>query len=68
MLCWIVGFAEHIVSVKEHENSMNKSGVRNYPYFFAMNFTVAGNDIGKWSEVRLQLLHEILEKMAFQKR
>lgn len=67
-LCWIVGFAENIVSVTEHEKSMNKSGIRNYPYFFAMNFTVPGNDFKKWSEVRLKVLHEILEKMVFQKR
>lgn len=67
-LCWITGFAEDIISVTEHEKSMNKSGVRNYPYFFAMNFTVPGNDFKKWSEVRMKVLHEILEKMVFQKR
>lgn len=67
-LCWITGFAENIISVTEHEKSMNKSGVRNYPYFFAMNFTVPGKDFKNWSQVRINVLHEILEKMVFQKR
>jgi beta-lactamase class D len=58
---WVVGYLEHITRVKEAEASMNKSGVRNYPYFYALNFEVPRNDTSKdWSEVRLKLLHDIL--------
>ena len=67
MLCWIVGFVEHIVPVTEHEKSKNKTGVRTYPYFFAQNFTVPDDGSGKWFDIRLKILHEILEKMVFQK-
>jgi beta-lactamase class D len=59
---WIVGFLEHITRVKEPEKSMNKSGVRNYPYFFALNFEVPRNDTShNWFDVRIKLLHELLE-------
>ena len=68
MLCWIVGFAEHIVPVKEHEKSMNKMGVRNYPYFFALNFTVPKDSTKDWFEVRLKVLNELLNKIAFTER
>ncbi len=57
MLCWIVGFVEKIEHFKEHKNSMNKSNARNYPYFFAQNFTVlAGDSMSKWFDIRLKVL------------
>jgi beta-lactamase class D len=60
-LFWIVGFLEHVLRVKEDPNSMNKSGVRNYPYFFAMNFEVPKNDTSQnWYDVRIALLHRLL--------
>lgn len=59
---WIVGFMEHYLRVKEDPKSMNKSGVRNYPYFFAMNFELPAADSSKdWSSVRLSLLHKLLD-------
>ena len=61
-LFWIVGFMEHVLRVKENEKSMNKSGVRNYPYFFALNFEVPKNDSSRnWYEVRTSLLHQLLD-------
>ena len=58
---WVVGFAEKIIKVKEPEGSMNKSDVRNYPYFFAQNFEVPIADTGKdWFKVRLELMHQVL--------
>ena len=58
---WIVGFAEKVVKVKEPEGSMNKSDVRNYPYFFAQNFEIPIADTGKdWFKARLQTMHEVL--------
>jgi len=65
MLCWVVGFAENIISVKEHEKSMNKMGIHNYPYFFAMNFTAPKDSSKNWFDVRLKVLNEILDKTAF---
>ena len=60
-LFWVVGYLEHVLPIKEDPKSMNKSGVRNYPYFFAMNFEVGKDDNSKnWSALRIQLLHEIL--------
>ncbi len=60
---WVVGFAERIMEVEEHENSMNKSGVRRYPYFFALNFTIPAADADKhpWGQVRIDILKEILK-------
>ncbi len=61
-LFWIVGFMEHATRVKEPDNSMNKSGVRNYPYFFALNFQVPRSDSSKnWYDLRGKLLHEFLD-------
>ena len=68
VLCRIVGFVEHIVKVEEHENSMNKSDVRIYPYFFAENFTVPKDPSKDWYAVRLKILHEFLEKEVFAKK
>lgn len=60
-LLWIVGYIERIEKVKEHENSMNKSDVRMYPYFFAMNFeTNVTEDNDKWGALRVSLLKDIL--------
>lgn len=62
-LLWIVGFLEHSMQVKEDPKSMNKSGVRNYPYFFALNFEVPEKDsFNVWSEKRVRLLHELLDQ------
>lgn len=63
----IIGFMEKIVTVQEHENSMNKSGIRNYPFFFAQDFTVATSDSShNWFDVRLEVLHTILNKLVLQ--
>jgi len=62
LTCWIVGFTEKIEHVKEPKESMNKSDVRNYPYFFAENFTVPASDTTKdWYKVRIDILHSILK-------
>jgi beta-lactamase class D len=62
---WIVGFAEKIEQVKEHEKSMNKSNVRNYPYFFAQNFSVSNSDTSRnWFQIRIELMHQILRSAA----
>jgi len=59
---WIVGFAERIEHVKEPNESMNKSDVRNYPYFFAQNFEMPVSDTtNDWFKVRLDILHDILK-------
>lgn len=61
-ILWVVGFVEKVEHMQEHENSMNKSDIRLYPYFFAMNFDVpAGDESKKWGQVRIDILKEILE-------
>ena len=61
-LFWVVGFLEHVLRVKEDPKSMNKSGVRNYPYFFALNFEVPKGDSSRnWHELRIKLLHRLLD-------
>lgn len=61
-LFWIVGYLEHSMRVKEHKNSMNKTGVHNYPYFFALNFEVPKGDAShNWPDTRVQLLHKLLD-------
>ncbi len=61
MIYWIVGFAEKIEHFKEHEESMNKSDVRNYPYFFAQNFSVgAGDTLKDYASIRLEALKAVL--------
>lgn len=58
---WVVGFLEHVTRVKEPKGSMNKSGVHNYPYFFALNFEVPrDNPSRNWYDVRIKLMHELL--------
>lgn len=62
---WVVGFVEKIERVKEHEKSMNKSDVRNYPFFFAQNFSVRrGDNTQNYAETRLLVLKEILSDMS----
>ncbi|MFN4246890.1 MAG: penicillin-binding transpeptidase domain-containing protein [Flavipsychrobacter sp.] len=62
---WVVGFAEKIEHVKEHEKSMNKSDVRMYPYFFAMNFDVAKNDTTKdWKAIRIDITKAVLKELG----
>jgi beta-lactamase class D len=59
---WVVGYLEHILRVKEAKESMNKSGVRTYPYFYALNFEVPRNDTSRnWFDIRIKLLHELLK-------
>jgi beta-lactamase class D len=59
---WIVGFAERIQHVTEDKDAMNKSNVRNYPYFFAENFDVPASDTASdWTKARLDVLKEILK-------
>lgn len=59
---WVTGFAERIDHVKEPEGSMNKSDVRNYPFFFAMNFELPTNDNSKdWGEVRMDVVRDVLK-------
>jgi beta-lactamase class D len=60
---WVVGFVERIEHVKEPEGSMNKSNVRNYPYFFAQNFEMPIADTSKnWFKERINILHEVLQE------
>ncbi len=63
MLYWVVGYVERIERYKEHEKSMNKSDIRNYPYFFAMNFQVARADTSRnWFNTRIILLQDLLRE------
>lgn len=59
---WIVGFVEKLEHVKEDKNSMNKSDIRMYPYFFAENFNAPLNDTTKdWASIRLNILKSVLK-------
>ncbi|MCB9063587.1 MAG: class D beta-lactamase [Chitinophagales bacterium] len=59
---WVVGYIEKIVPIKEHENSMNKSDVRMYPYFFALNFEVPESDKSQqWATIRIDILKKLLK-------
>lgn len=61
-LLWVVGFLEHAEQVREEKASMNKSNVRNYPYFFALNFELPPGDTTRnWPQARLELLHKLLD-------
>lgn len=61
-ILWVVGYAEKIEHVKENENSMNKSDIRMYPYFFALNFEVKeGDKSHDWGKVRIDILKNILK-------
>ncbi len=65
---WVVGFIEKIEQVKEHEKSMNKSDVRMYPYFFAMNFDAPVSDTTKdWPSVRVDILKAVLKDFGAMK-
>ncbi len=60
---WVVGFSEKIEHYKEPEGSMNKTSVRNYPYFFAENFEMPVSDTSKdWFRIRIDILHEVLKE------
>lgn len=62
-LLWIVGFAERIEKIKEHKNSMNKSDVRIYPYFFAQNFEIPRGDTSRdWGRIRIDIVKKILRE------
>jgi beta-lactamase class D len=59
---WVVGFAEKMVKVKEHKKSMNQSGVRMYPYFFALNFeSPTGDTAQNWPQVRLEIMRKVFQ-------
>ena len=59
---WVVGFIERIEHVNEPKESMNKSDVRNYPYFFAENFEMPVSDSSKnWYQVRIDIMKDILK-------
>lgn len=64
-ILWVVGFIERIQHVKEHEEAMNKSDVRYYPYFFAQNFELDRNDETKdWGKVRITILKKVLQEFG----
>jgi len=59
---WVVGYVEKIEHMKEHENSMNKSNERMYPYFFAQNFELSPADTTKdWASIRISTMKDILK-------
>lgn len=59
---WVVGFVERIQHVKEDKESMNKSDIRQYPYFFAQNFDMPAGDTTKdWAQIRIDLVHQVLK-------
>jgi beta-lactamase class D len=61
-LFWVVGFIERIQHVKEDAKSMNKSDIRMYPYFFALNFAPpAGDTTTNWPAVRVDILKDLLK-------
>lgn len=61
-ILWVVGYVERVEHIKEHANSMNKSDVRLYPYFFAQNFELPRGDESKeWGKVRIEILKNILK-------
>lgn len=58
-ILWVTGFVEKIMHVKEHEKSMNKSDIRMYPYFFAMNFQ-APDTTRDWRNIRTDIAKAVL--------
>jgi beta-lactamase class D len=59
---WVTGFAERIVEVQEHKQSMNKSNVRFVPTFFALNFEIPQDGNARdWMQVRIELLRALLK-------
>lgn len=59
---WVVGYAERIAHMKEPKGSMNKSDIRQYPYFFAQNFEIPLNDATHdWAKVRIDILYQVLK-------
>lgn len=62
---WVVGYIDRIEHMIEHENSMNKSDVRMYPYFFALNFEVPKNDESQdWGALRVEILKKVLKDVG----
>lgn len=60
-ILWVVGYIERIDQVQEMKGSMNKSNIRTYPYFFAMNMEVPNNDTTKdWGAIRITIVKELL--------
>jgi beta-lactamase class D len=61
---WVVGFSERIEHVKEHKESMNKSDIRAYPYFFAQRFELPANHdtTRDWAAERITLLKQVLRE------
>lgn len=61
-LFWVVGFVERIQHVKENEKSMNKSDIRMYPYFFALNFEPPANSTTQdWPSIRIEIAKQLLK-------
>lgn len=60
---WVVGFVERIQNVKELKGSMNKTDLRYYPYFFALNFNIPYTDTTKIDgyKTRIDLVHDLLK-------
>jgi beta-lactamase class D len=62
---WVTGFAERVVHVKEPKGSMNKTDVRDYPYFFSQNFEIPASDTSeKWMSERILALKDVLRQFG----
>lgn len=59
-ILWVVGYQEIVEEVEELKGSMNKSGIRTYPYFFALNFDITDQDTA-WTDKRISLLMDLLK-------
>lgn len=58
---WITGVTERVEHVKEPKGSMNKTNIRQYPYFFSMNFDIPEEDSSRnWLEEHIAAMKEIL--------
>jgi beta-lactamase class D len=60
---WVTGFVERIEHVKEPKGSMNKTGIRMYPYFFSQNFEMPVADTSRnWFDTRINIAKAILKE------
>lgn len=60
---WVTGFVERIEHVKEPKGSMNKTDIRQYPYFFSQNFEMPESDTSRnWADTRMAITKEILKQ------
>lgn len=60
---WVTGFVERIEHVKEPKGSMNKTDIRQYPYFFSQNFEMPESDTSRnWADTRIAITKEILKQ------